>query len=138
MFAALRGTASDRPTLIMCPFGLTHGGIDKSYSGVQAVSCSTLDPRVSWKMDTLGSTMLHEYTHFTKLVVPPMSKDIIDVAYCPSEVQALSKHEALRNADSYTWFANELFWTRKCGTDYRDPTDLDNVRPGSPSRCRFQ
>lgn len=48
------------PTLVICPTaGLGHGNVEKSSN---PVTCDGLDPRVSFKMETLGSIFLHEYT----------------------------------------------------------------------------
>lgn len=36
------------------------------------------DGRVSWKIDTMGSMILHEYTHFIVLVAPPLTREADD------------------------------------------------------------
>jgi len=43
--------------------------------------------RVSWRMETMGSILLHEYTHFTALVAPPLAKESDDDAYGPWQVR---------------------------------------------------
>jgi len=101
--AELRDWNTDNPTIVLCnPAALGHGGIGKSYGSVPAVQCDALDPRVSWKMETLGSILLHEYTHWLRLVTPPLSKETDDIAYGPSGVRALDKSQATDNADSYS------------------------------------
>lgn len=70
--AATRDGEEDEPTVIICPSGLKHGGIGRDYTvgvppdknppGPPAVNCQTLDDRTSWRMDTMGSVLLHEYT----------------------------------------------------------------------------
>lgn len=71
--------------MIICPgAGFGHGGIAKSYPGVSAVDriyVQVNGGRVSWRMDTLGSIILHEYTHFFALVVPPLAKETDDPWY---------------------------------------------------------
>jgi hypothetical protein len=55
----------DDPVMILCKSGLAHGGINKGYDdmkGPSAVTCDTIGDRVTWKMDTLGAVILHEYT----------------------------------------------------------------------------
>lgn len=54
---------------IICDLGLKHGGINKAYDGKEhnpkgptAVTCDTIGDRVTYRMDTLGATLLHEYT----------------------------------------------------------------------------
>ena len=55
----------DDPVMILCKSGLAHGGINKGYDdmkGPSAVTCDTIGDGVTWKMDTLGAVILHEYT----------------------------------------------------------------------------
>jgi hypothetical protein len=128
--AELRDWDTDNPKLVVCArAGFGHGGIAKGYSGVKEVECGGLDPRISWKMETLGSILLHEYTHFLKLVSPPLAKETDDVAYTPSRTRALDKTKATNNADSYSWFATENLWTLLCHTQYQDPTVEDDKDP---------
>ena len=59
---------TDHPKIVICPPALAHRGIKKGYDkffppGPKAVTCDTLDKRASWKMETLGSILLHEYTY---------------------------------------------------------------------------
>lgn len=42
--------------------------------------CADLDPRTSWKMLTIGGILVHEYTHFESLVVPPLQQEAVDVS----------------------------------------------------------
>ena len=56
------------PSIIVCDTGLKHGGIKKGYDvgveppGPGAVTCDTIGERTTWRMETLGSILLHEYT----------------------------------------------------------------------------
>lgn len=130
--AELRDYNADNPTIVLCdPGALGHGGIAKSYGTIPAVTCANFDSRISWKMETLGSVLLHEYTHWLKLVAPPLSKetDDVDDGYGPADVRALDKTLATNNADSYSWFATENMWTAICHTQYGDPTDTDGDDP---------
>ncbi|KAI9667809.1 MAG: hypothetical protein M1821_000628 [Bathelium mastoideum] len=128
--AEMRDWSTDSPKVIVCdPAGFGHGGIGKSYETVAAVSCGNFDPRVSWKMETLGSILLHEYTHWTKLMAPPLSKETDDDAYGPYGVRQMNKKDATNNADSYSWFATENLWTVICQTNYQDPQPSDDDDP---------
>lgn len=82
-------------------------------------------------MDTLGAILLHEYTHFRKLFNPPLSRDILDVdgGYGAGGTRNLDKSQATGNADSFVWFANEVFWRAVCKKEYDDPTDPDSNDP---------
>lgn len=55
--------------MVICDPGLKHGGINKAYNGDKynpkgpaAVNCETIGDRVTYRMETLGATILHEYT----------------------------------------------------------------------------
>lgn len=124
--AELRDWWSDNPKMIICDgAGLNHGGIRKGYTNVKAIDCGSLDHEVSWKMDTLGATILHELTHWHKLVVPPLKKetDDEDNYYGCKGARDLPKAQSTNVADQYNWFATELLWTMSCGKDYANPTD---------------
>lgn len=128
--AEMRRYNTDTPQLIICDAGFDHGGINKGYHCVGEVSTDYLDDRVSWKMETLGSVLLHEFTHYKNLVVPPLSKETDDDHYClvgSRDIQ--DKKEALNNADSYSWYANELFWSDKAQKTFNDPVVEDSIDP---------
>ncbi|KAJ5601370.1 hypothetical protein N7510_010904 [Penicillium lagena] len=115
----------NKPELIICPVAFTStGGIDKAYDNVAAVTCDTVGDILTKKMDTMGSTILHEYTHFTKLVVPPLASATEDHENKLHQLHVIAKTGlAVENAESYTQFANEAFWTIKCARwfDAADP-----------------
>ena len=123
--AEIRDWWTDHPKIIICDgAGLNHGGIRKGYKNVKAVDCDNLDKRVSWKMDTLGATVLHELTHWRKLVVPPLKESTYDERYyygCEG-ARNLPKEKSTNIGDQYNWFASELLWTMSCGKDYAEPT----------------
>lgn len=130
--------------IILCTAGLKYGAIDTHQDGVNDVNCDTLDPRVSWKMDTLGSTLLHEFTHapvlmesiFSHLGTGQDSTDDVENGYGPVKVRFLRDDpaQARINADSYTWLANEVWWTGECkatrGNDLRGRFEGADPRMG--------
>ncbi|KAI4111316.1 MAG: hypothetical protein LQ345_006829 [Seirophora villosa] len=68
-------------------------------------------------MKFLGGVMLHEYTH---------GEHIRDWAYGPVDVRNLrSNKETVKypvfNADSYAWFALEVYWSKVCGKTFAAP-----------------
>jgi len=99
------GWALEAPPMVVCPPGFLYGGINKSYNSgeVAAVTCGGLDREVSWKMVSLGSTLLHEYMHFGALVVPALTVRPTDqhCGYRAFNTRHLDKALALSNADSY-------------------------------------
>lgn len=113
------------PEMIICPVAFTYaGGIDKAYRDVAAVTCDTVGYEVSKRMNTMGSTILHEYTHFTRLVVPPLTAATEDYENKLHQLKVIARTgDAVYNAESYAQFANEAFWTLKCGRwfDEADP-----------------
>jgi hypothetical protein len=136
--ARLRGDRTDNPFMVLCPSAFTHGGIDKGYGkipffNVPKVSCENFGSRVSWKMDTLGSTIMHEYMHYVNLHNPPFPGRIRDIAWGPFDVRNMNKKDAIYNADSYTWFAIENLWSVLCVNlrpdGYEDPVDEDANDP---------
>lgn len=137
--AELRDWDQDHPSLVICKrAGFGHGGIYKKYKKpkVSSVECFGLGPRVSWKMETLGSILLHEYTHWTKFIVPPMGAETKDYAYGPKGARDLDKVKAVYNADSYSWLANEYFWSTNCSKKFGDPQDTDGMDPNYDQYCK--
>jgi hypothetical protein len=74
-------------------------------------------------MWTIGAVMLHEYTHWYKLMSPVMRpafkrKGTKDRAYGPFKARLehgfITAEKATTNADSYAWFASEVWWTQAC------------------------
>ena len=68
VFAALRDNEEDSPKMIICPAAFKHGGINKQYDigfttpGPGPTNCGTIGDRTSFRMETLGAIILHEYT----------------------------------------------------------------------------
>jgi hypothetical protein len=60
--AELRDYDGTSPTIVMCDAGFGHGGIGKGYGTVPVIDCTYIGDRLNWKMDTMGSILLHEYT----------------------------------------------------------------------------
>ncbi|KAJ5579967.1 uncharacterized protein N7459_005952 [Penicillium hispanicum] len=123
----------DAASIVICDRGFRNGGIDKSYgtgnSRVEAVTCDSLDTRVSDAMVTLGSILIHEYSHWTALVSPPLKEGTDDHTHATAyDTFVGDKALALDNAESFHWFANQVFWTVKCGRAFAAP------EPGARSR----
>lgn len=126
--AELRDYESDTPKLVVCPHGLTLGAIGKDLGGIAAVTCETWWPRISSVMDTVGTVLLHEYTHWDTLMTPVMlpafgEKAALDEARGPWAVRRLSRSEATWNADSYAWLAQEIWWTHTCRGNHKGPIE---------------
>ncbi|KAJ5887384.1 hypothetical protein N7495_007425 [Penicillium taxi] len=113
---------TSNPILVVCDYALDRGNIDKGYDDIPAVTCDNIGDTVGSKMDTLGSTILHEYTHWKDLVVPPLDASTQDYAYGAYASQHLDNKKKIMNAENYNWFATEVFWTAKCDRDFKAAT----------------
>jgi hypothetical protein len=87
------------------------------------------------------------YSHFVDLVADYLPQGAVDKIgnnefYGPNDVRTLRKAPAPYNgyaqmiADSYTWFANEAFWTNECSRSFGDPVVGDDEDPAcADSSC---
>lgn len=112
--------------LVLCPPFFELGIIDKNrgpaerqFPGAPDVSCDTIGEFVGAKMDTMGHALIHEYTHSDDLVKPVVGKHVKDRSYDADKTRKLDKKKATTNAESYAWFATELFWSTLCKRDFR-------------------
>lgn len=71
-----------RVQIILCPpffeQGTFNGGPNREWPGIPTPKCSNIANRVSPRMDTLGSSLLHEYTHVDELVQPLLCEHVED------------------------------------------------------------
>ena len=103
------------------------------------MTCGQLNGHVSYLMNILGATFLHEYLHFDGLVQSVFGAPIIDqadanevsIGYGPVQVyDNLSKDLAPFNADSYTYYALNIFWNFLCSTTFEAPrAGIDDADP---------
>ncbi|KAJ5092009.1 hypothetical protein NUU61_006879 [Penicillium alfredii] len=126
------------PTMVICDAAFYNGGIDKSYGCdehdtsqdlcmgcVPAVTCQSVgQSRVSLAMLTLGSTILHELTHWKELMPNGKTDDLTttmkEARYGNSKLGG-DKANAIHNAQSYQWFANQMYWSWECEVDFGNP-----------------
>ncbi|KAI9170577.1 hypothetical protein HJFPF1_00045 [Paramyrothecium foliicola] len=96
------------------------------------IKCNDLGDAVGDKMDFLGATVLHEWLHNDNIGKEATGEHIVDVdgrnGYGPANTRRIlsdSPEQAKLNADSYTWLALEVFWTKLCLKDdrYEAPGD---------------
>ncbi|KAI4109895.1 MAG: hypothetical protein L6R37_000244 [Teloschistes peruensis] len=136
--AFLHERHSDRPILILCNFN--YGKPYTTNYGVTGNLLATCDEvtasgHVGYAMYTRGATFLHEYLHFQKLVNHIYGGRTIDdqllyqgqrkVAYGPhATYDNLNKKFLARiNADSYAWYALQVFWTQVCNFNFAPPRE---------------
>ena len=138
--------AGPDPTIILCPNALLHGVVGRStlprLPGLPLpVTCSTIGDRTSWRMNTLGSIFVHEWTHINLLVGHALGSahrpaDGTDdqligksVYGCIQTQQIANSENALYIADSYAMFANEAFWSKQCAKTFSRPGPGDDKDP---------
>lgn len=118
--------------LVLChvffKLGVIEGASEEGRKGhVRQVTCDDIDHRLSRRMRTMGTELLHEYTHNPKIVSTiiapghPQAVATEDHVYGFEKSRSLNKDLATTNADSYALFANEMFWSTKCDRDFEPP-----------------
>lgn len=101
------------------------------------IDCNTLkaNGHVSYLMNALGATLVHEYTHYDELTKDIFQgKPIIDQdnGYGPYNVYGrLNKNTAaFLNADSYMYYAVHSYFNKACDFEFEAPrTGTDDVDP---------
>lgn len=101
------------------------------------ISCNDIGDTVNAEMDFLGATILNEWLHNDAIGKAVTGTHIADVggqnAYGPYNTRRMlvdTPDQCKNNADSYTWLALEVFWTKLC---LRDPRYRDPPAPPAPS-----
>jgi hypothetical protein len=122
--AELLESDTDKPKLVVCPRAFTRGAFSgKGYPGAPVVTCDRCYPRISKNMETIGMILLHEYTHWDKLVSPVMPRGFsatstMDYIYGPFLTRIkngfIKPELAIWNGDSYAWLAKVIWWTQAC------------------------
>lgn len=113
---------------------------DAAYAGPDSyknMKCVDIGDTLSEKMEFLGATILHEWTHNDNIGKEVIGSHITDVggmgSYGPWQTRNMLKHNpdsSKINADSYTWLALEVFWTKLCLKDkrFKDPVKPSTVQ----------
>ncbi len=130
-----------KPTIVLCDTAFKKKAVTKLKGADPQndedkkkwyMTCEPLEENghVSYLMNTLGATLLHEYLHFDGLVESVFGAPIIDqadpsgkpIGYGPVQVyDSLSKDLAPFNADSYTYYALHNLWNVLCQKDFKAP-----------------
>ncbi|CAO2648682.1 Nn.00g079490.m01.CDS01 [Neocucurbitaria sp. VM-36] len=132
-----QNSAPNDVALVLCPRAFNKKGVtaingqDPQGPGSENhyLNCAAIGDNVSFRMNSLGMTLLHEYTHYNRMLESIFNAPIIDqedaagnpIGYGPVQVRTLDKTLAKLNADSYAYFASEALWTVLCQKDYGDP-----------------
>ena len=93
-----------------------------------SISCNDVGDTASTKMEFLGAIILHEWFHNDAIGKAAIGVHIEDVdglnGYGPVATRNMRNNrpnDCIRNADSYTWLALEIFWTKHCNHDDKIP-----------------
>ncbi|KAL8736493.1 MAG: hypothetical protein Q9166_000285 [cf. Caloplaca sp. 2 TL-2023] len=126
---------ADKPEITLCPnffkkkaFTMVKGAPDPDNDPADYVRCEELQANghLSYLMETMGATLLHEYTHYNKLMKPIYNKATGDKGYGAWEVY----NNLNKPADSYLYYALELFWTEVCHNNWLPPREhIDDQDP---------
>ncbi|KAL8659749.1 MAG: hypothetical protein Q9202_006964 [Teloschistes flavicans] len=141
---------TDSPKIVLCPvafhkkaFTILNGvpgnpeTLPEYYNRCQEVA-GLNGGRVSYRMTTLGAILLHEYMHLDFLLENIYGKPIVDevgsqghALYGPNAVYDSPdiKLLARTNADSYTFYALNVFWDEICQYEFSAPGDGDSNDP---------
>lgn len=121
---------------------------DPAYTGplkYQDMRCVNIGNTLSDKLDFLGATILHEWTHNDAIGKEAIGTHIADIGgekgYGPWGTRQMLQNDPSScklNADSYTWLALEVFWTKLClnGKRFSDPVKPATIscfHAGDPS-----
>ncbi|CAF9915984.1 MAG: hypothetical protein HETSPECPRED_002704 [Heterodermia speciosa] len=126
----------ENPFIVLCPNAFKKKAVtslngaenpaDNPDDAKHYILCDDLkiNGHVSYLMNSLGSTLLHEYTHYDGLVESIFGAPIIDQdnGYGPVNVyNNLDKGLSPFNADSYMYYALHTLWNELCSFEFDPP-----------------
>ncbi|KAI1280074.1 hypothetical protein F5Y07DRAFT_355799 [Xylaria sp. FL0933] len=139
--------ATETPYIVLCPNAFKkkavtalngkgpHDSDALDYYAGCGQDGGEIDQNVSYLMNTLGMTLLHEYMHYDKMIASSFGS-ITDnpngqPGYGPVNVyDKLDKSLARINADSYAYYASQVLWTTLCGHEFQAPRPgIDDADP---------
>ncbi|KAI4195838.1 MAG: hypothetical protein LQ350_006952 [Teloschistes chrysophthalmus] len=141
----------DAPKVVLCPvafhkkaFTLLNGvpgnpeDLPEHYQRCQEVIGGGDGGHVSYRIVTLGAILLHEYMHLDYLLDDIYGKPIIDEigdngrtmygSHGVYDSPSIKTH-ARTNADSYTFYALNVFWDEVCQFEFSAPRPGDSTDP---------
>ncbi|KAL8689505.1 MAG: hypothetical protein Q9218_004844 [Villophora microphyllina] len=138
------------PTIVLCP-ALFHKKAYTLLNGVPGnpeqlpehyLRCNEVaggaEGRVSWRMESMGSVLLHEYMHLDFMLKSVLGRSIDDergsnghTMYGAEGVYDSPDRNLLgrTNADSYVYYALQVFWEEICGFQFSAPQPGDSQDP---------
>ncbi|KAK4683051.1 hypothetical protein QC764_0025440 [Podospora pseudoanserina] len=138
---------TDRPFIVICPRAFNKKAINdlegkdrgdedaRAFYAGCAEDGGDIGDHVSFHFNTLGMTLLHEYLHYD-LIIGASFGSIVDdpdgqPGYGPVAVyDRLPKELARVNADSYAYYAAEVYWSLICQKEFQAPREgVDDADP---------
>ncbi|KAK4675965.1 hypothetical protein QC764_507865 [Podospora pseudoanserina] len=138
---------TEQPFIVVCPRafnkkaigdleGKDRGDEDaRDFYAACAEDGGDIADNVSFHFNTLGMTLLHEYLHYD-LMIQSSFGSIVDnpddkPGYGPVAVyDRLPKDLARVNADSYAYYAAEVYWSLICQKEFQGPREgIDDADP---------
>ncbi|KAI9874358.1 MAG: hypothetical protein M1830_009842 [Pleopsidium flavum] len=113
----------DGAQVVICPIGY-------KYPRLQDIDCGKVKDTVSGEMSSIGGILVHEFTHWKVLSGQAVNGlEIVDhgnEGYGPVNTYVFKNqvnNSPRLNADSYRWFAQEVWFADKCKKSYKPATD---------------
>ncbi len=120
---------------VMCPLAF-----HLYQASLGSLTCNDLRDKAGKYMMCPGSMLLHELMHWKRLTMAHAGIEIDDWnrlkdsdvnppdGYGPRNAETLQRlgKDPVLNADSYTWFALEAYWSEKCGRIFGDQVEVDD------------
>lgn len=133
--AELRGHDRIKAEMIICPIAF-------KFPRLVTNRCEKLGNKISYRMVSLGMVLLHEYTHWNRLVTGALPKYTEDLAYAPKFLKEkdgskLERSLAKGNADSFAWLLTEVYWGQKCQRNFTGPELPATVDESDPYISSF-
>ncbi|KAF2727136.1 hypothetical protein EJ04DRAFT_557572 [Polyplosphaeria fusca] len=129
---------TDKPFIVLCPNAFKKKAVT-ALKGKESEDSDALDfymacsidggqigDHVSWTMNSLGMTLLHEYMHMDGMIKASFGSIVDDPngnpGYGPVNVyDKIPKDQARINADSYAYYASHVLWSVLCQQDFQAP-----------------
>ncbi|KAK4198320.1 hypothetical protein QBC40DRAFT_230309 [Triangularia verruculosa] len=142
---------TDQPFIVICPRafnkkaigdleGKDRGDEDATdfYAGC-AEGGGDIGDNVSFHFNTLGMTLLHEYMHYDLMIQATFDGTATSIIDDPdgnpgygsvAVYDRLPKQSARKNADSYAYYAAEVYWSLICQKEFQAPREgVDDADP---------
>ncbi|KAK0671543.1 hypothetical protein QBC41DRAFT_315523 [Cercophora samala] len=138
---------TEEPFIVVCPRAFNKKAIGdlegkdrddedaRDFYAACAEDGGDIGDNVSFHFNTLGMTILHEYLHYDLMIKSSFGAIIDDPKDQPgygsvAVYDKLPKDLARINADSYAYYAAEVYWSLICQKEFQAPREgVDDADP---------